>query len=134
MKTNEVPQDIGNLANASMKELCYAIDKKGKYTTKLSDGWKVKTLVLNKSLELIEERAQEFKNNFKKGRISPIPYFMEINRMDLTVLSGYMNKWKWVLKRHFKPLIFDKLSQKILQKYADTFNISVDNFKNCNNE
>ncbi len=130
MKVNDVPQDIGGLANANMKELCYAVDKEGNYTTKLSDGWDVKTLALNKSLELIDERVATFKKDFLEGKSSPIPYFMEINRMDLTVLAGYMNTWQWVLKRHFKPSVFKKLSNKTLQKYADTFNVTIKELQN----
>jgi len=129
MDIKDVPQDVGGLANANMKELCYAVDKDGKYATKLSDGWDVKTLALNKSLELIEERIQEFKTQCLNGEISTIPYYMELNRMDLTVLADYMNKWKWTLKRHFKPSVFKKLSEKTLQKYADTFNISIAQLK-----
>lgn len=129
MDIKDVPQDVGGLANANMKELCYAVDKDGKYATKLSDGWDVKTLALNKSLELIEERIQEFKTQYLQGKISSIPYYMELNRMDLTVLADYMNKWKWTLKRHFKPSVFKKLSEKTLQKYADTFNISITQLK-----
>ena len=33
--------------------------------------------------------------------------------------------WKWRVKRHAKPAVFKKLNQKILQKYADAFQISV---------
>ncbi len=130
MKINEVPQDVGGLANKNMKELCYAVDENGNYKTKLSEGWDVKTLALNKSLELFEERVQNFKEEFFRGEISPIPYYMELNRMDISVLADYMGKWRWLLKRHFKPSVFNKLSAKILNKYAETFNISVLELKN----
>ena len=129
MKLDEIPQDVGGLANANMKELCYGVDENGEYKTVVSEGWDVKTLVLNKSLELIDERVTEFKQQCLDGEISPIPYYMELNRMDLLVLSDYMGKWRWTLKRHFKPSIFKKLSQKTLEKYAETFNISVEQLK-----
>jgi len=129
MKLDEIPQDIGSLANANMKELCYGVDENGEYKTKVSDGWDVKTLVLNKSLELIEERVAQFKQECLDGKISPIPYYMELHRMDLLVLSDYMNKWRWAIKRHFKPSVFKKLSQKTLNKYAETFQISVEQLK-----
>ena len=129
MKLDEIPQDVGGLANANMKELCYGVDKNGEYKTAVSEGWEVKTLVLNKSLELIEERVADFKQQCLDGKISPIPYYMELNRMDLLVLSDYMNKWRWIIKRHFKPSVFKKLSQKTLEKYAQTFNISVAQLK-----
>jgi hypothetical protein len=129
MKLDEIPQDVGGLANANMKELCYGVDENGEYKTTVSEGWDVKTLVLNKSLELIEERVADFKQQCLDGKTSPIPYYMELNRMDLLVLSDYMGKWRWIIKRHFKPSVFKKLSQKTLEKYAETFKISVEQLK-----
>jgi hypothetical protein len=38
--------------------------------------------------------------------------------------------WQWRVKRHFKPKVFAKLNDKILQKYAETFEISVDELRN----
>ena len=84
-------------------------------------------------MELIEERVQNFKKQFFIGEISPIPYYMELNRMDLNVLSSFMGKWKWLINRHFKPSVFKKLSSKTLNKYAKTFNISVEELKNIKN-
>jgi len=50
--------------------------------------------------------------------------------MDLTILAGYVDMWKWRVKRHFKPTVFDKLNDKTLQKYADAFDISIAELKN----
>ena len=129
MKLDEIPQDVGGLANADMKELCYGVDENGEYKTKLSEGWDVKTLALNKSLELIQERIADFKQDCINGKISPIPYYMELNRMDLIVLADYMNKWQFTIKRHYKPKVFNKLPLKTLEKYAETFNVSVAQLK-----
>jgi len=129
MKSENVPQDEGSLAKKNIKELCYAVDKDGNYTTKLSKGWDVKAIALNESLELIKERVADFKARCLKGEISPVQYYMEFNRMDLQVLSDYMGKWQWQIKRHFKPSVFSKLSDKIVNKYAETFNITVEQLK-----
>lgn len=129
MKAKNVPQDEGSLTKKSLKELCYAVDEEGNYTTALSKGWDVKTIALNESLELIKERVAEFKEECLKGEISPIQYYMELNRMDLNVLSSYMGKWEWQIKRHFKPSNFNKISDKTANKYAETFNISVEQLK-----
>ena len=132
MNISEVPQDDSSLTSKKLKELCYATDKDGNYITALSKGWEVKTVALNNSLELIEERVEESKKRCLEGEISPIQYYMEFNRMDLTVLSSYMGKWQWQLKRHFKPKIFNKLPLNILQKYANTFNITIEELKEKN--
>ncbi|MEO8236298.1 MAG: hypothetical protein ABI549_12845 [Flavobacterium sp.] len=130
MKENEVPQDKGNLSKSNMKELVYATDEKGNYTTALSTGWEPKTIALSNSIDEINERIAIAKEQVKNGQVSPIVYFMEFSKMDIGVLSSYVGMWQWRVKRHFKPTIFAKLSDTILQKYAEIFNISVHELKN----
>jgi len=130
MKKDEVPQDKGNLSNANMKELVYATDEKGNYTTALSTGWEPKTIALSNSIEEISERVAIAKTQVENNEVSPIVYFMEYNRMDIGILSSYVGMWRWRVKRHFKPKVFAKLSDTILQKYAETFNISIDELRN----
>lgn len=130
MKKDNVPQDKGNLSNKNMKELVYATDEKGNYTTSLSSGWEPKTIALSNSIEEINERIDWAKQKVKNNEMSPIYYFMEFNKMDVAILSSYVGYWKWRVKRHFKPNVFSKLNDKILQKYADVFSISVSELKN----
>ena len=130
MKKEEVPQDKGNLSKSNMKELVYATDEKGNYTTALSTGWEPKTIALSNSIDEINERIATAKEQVKNGEVSPIVYFMEVEKMDIAVLSSYVGMWQWRVKRHFKPLVFAKLNDTILQKYAETFNISVHELRN----
>ena len=129
MKKEEVPQDKGNLSNKNMKELVYATDEKGNYTTSLSTGWEPKTIALSNAIEEINERIEAAKQQVKNGEKSPIFYFMEVNKMDPEILASYVGFWKWRVKRHFKPTVFSKLNDKILQKYATIFAISVTELK-----
>ena len=130
MKKEEVPQDKGNLSNKNMKELVYATDEKGNYSTSLSTGWEPKTIALSNAIEDINERIALAKNQVQNGEMSPIFYFMEVNKMDVDILSSYVGLWKWRVKRHFKPSVFSKLNDNILQKYANVFAISVSELKN----
>ncbi|MDO4881163.1 MAG: hypothetical protein Q3983_07775 [Capnocytophaga sp.] len=128
MKINEVPQQKGALG--SLKELYYATDQNGNYTTVLSAGWEVKDTALQASLSHIEEQLEEAKRQIIAKEKSPIVFFMIKNRMDWNILAGYMNSWVFWIKRHAKPSVFNKLSAKTLQKYADIFEISVEELKN----
>lgn len=130
MKKEEVPQDESNLSKSSIKELIYATDENGNYTTALSSGWEPKTIALSNSLEEINERIAFAKEQVAKGEVSPIVYFMELNKMDLGILASYVGKWKWSVKRHFKPKVFRSLNDTMLQKYADAFNIAIGELKN----
>lgn len=134
MKKEEVPQDKSNLSTKNVRELCYATDKDGNYTTVLSEGWEPKTIALNNSIQDIEERIEQAKSDVKAGKTSPIVYFMELHKMDLIVLSDYVGMWKWRIKRHFKPTVFTKLNDKILNKYADAFEVTVEELKNYKGE
>jgi hypothetical protein len=49
--------------------------------------------------------------------------------MDVEILAGYSGFWQWQVKRHLKPDVFKKLSDKKLQKYADAFNVKVEDLK-----
>lgn len=130
MKKEQVPQDDGSLSKKDIHELCYAVDENGNYTTVQSSGWDVKSAALDESMQLIEERINETKKDIANGKLSPIAYFMEVHRMDLSILASYAGIHRWFVKRHFHPKRFRKLSDKTLKKYADVFDISVDELKN----
>lgn len=130
MEKDQVPQDQSNLTKNNVKELLYATDENGNYTTTLSTGWEPKTIALSNSIDEINERIADAKQQVLNGEVSPIGYFMEANKMDLNILSSYVGFWKWRVKRHFKPSVFAKLNNKILKKYADTFGVSIEELKN----
>ncbi len=132
MKKQDLPQDESNLQSANMTEVLYVTDENDNYTTANSIGWDAKKAALEESMELINERIEEAKQNVANNLVSPIIYFMELNKMDVQVLAAYVNMWQWTVKRHAKPKIFKKLSNSTLKKYADAFEISVEELKNFN--
>jgi hypothetical protein len=64
-----------------------------------------------------------------RNEASPILFFMEKNVMNTGILSSYTGFYKWQIKRHLKPQVFNKLSIKKLNKYAKVFNVTVDELK-----
>lgn len=134
MKKNEVPQDDSSLKSKDFKELCYAVNENGEYVTAKSSGWNPKTIALNNAINDINERVAVAKAKVMANEISPIVYYMELHKMDIGILASYVGMWKWRVKRHFKPNVFKKLSVKILQKYADAFDVSMHQLKNINHE
>ncbi len=133
MKKNELPQDKSALENFT-REVCYVKNQEGKYETDLSIGWEPKKAALDKAWEDIDDRIAAAKNKVVSGEASPVLYYMELKLMDLSVLSGYSGFWKWQIKRHMKPAVFKKLSDKQLSRYAEAFDISVDELKNFKNK
>ena len=129
MKKKEVPQDKSHLEKANAKDMVYAIDENGNYTTELSTGWEPKSIALDNALLEIAERTAAAKTRFLNHTSSPIEYYMELNKMDIPILASYVGLWQWRVKRHLKPSVFNTLSTKILQKYADVFEISTEQLK-----
>ncbi|WP_128331038.1 hypothetical protein [Apibacter sp. HY039] len=129
MKKEQVPQDEGNLVKSNIKDLYYAVDEEGKYTTVLSTGWEAKTLAQDESMDLIKERVEDARSKVLAGELSPIAYYMEVNKMDVSILSSYTHIWSWFVKRHMKPANFYKLKTKTLQKYAEAFGINIEQLK-----
>lgn len=130
MKKSEVPQDNGRVFEKGSRELYYALDEDGQYTTQLSTGWDAKTVVQDQTMLVLQERIDKAQQGVRDGLVSPIVYFMELRRMDWQLLSDYTGFWKWRVKRHAKPSVFHKLNDRMLAKYADTFDISIEELRN----
>lgn len=129
MKKNEIPHDLGALGKIT-KEVCYAVDESGKYTTELSEGWEVKATALDVAWHDVEDRINAARQKVMNNEASPLLFFMELKLMDIPIVAAYTGFWKWQVKRHMKPSAFKKLSDKKLQRYADIFETTVDNIKN----
>ena len=128
MKKEDIPQDDGAL-NKLTKEVVYVVDNAGNYTTELSKGWEVKTTALDVAWKDIEERIESARKKVMSNEASPILYFTELRLMDIGLVAAYTGFWKWTVKQHLKPAVFKKLSEEKLKKYAEAFNISVEELK-----
>ncbi|MEO7394758.1 MAG: hypothetical protein ABIU11_07410 [Chitinophagaceae bacterium] len=129
MKQEDIPQDASAL-NKLTKEVVYAVDGLGNYTTELSTGWEIKATALDVAWKDIEERIAIARKKVLNNEASPVLYFMELRLMDIGIVAAYTGFWKWTVKQHMKPNVFKKLNSKQLQKYADLFELSTDELKN----
>jgi hypothetical protein len=128
MKKNEVPQEKSFL-NGYTRDIYYARNNEGVYETELSSGWDVKHDALIATWEDIKARAEEALEEVKAGKQSPIHYFMIVKVMDISILSSYTGIRRRAIRRHLKPSKFNSLSQEKLLKYAEAFDISLNELK-----
>ena len=98
----------------------------GKYTGVASAGWEVENFATKQAWDDIDENLLETAEQVRAGALSPVPYFMQKNLMELSLLARYTGKWQWQVKRHFRPGVFNRLKPGMLSTYARIFNISVD--------
>ena len=129
MKKKEVPQDEG-LMEGRFEDLCYAVDENGNYVAVLSKGWSPKNEAMLQAWDVIHEKVEQVRQEVLSGKISPIAYFMEKNIMDLKILAGYVDLPKRKVRKHLKPEKFSQLDDDVLKRYADTFEISLEELKN----
>ncbi len=132
MKKKDVPQDDEGLLEGKFRELCYAIDEDGNYVTVQSTGWEPKNAALQQAWVDINDKIDKIKNKVYAGKLSPLAYYMEKNILDIKLLSQYTGMPKRKIRRHIKPVYFNKLDSATLKKYADVLNITIEELKTIN--
>jgi hypothetical protein len=111
------------------RELFYYYDKDGHYEKKVGFHGEPDRVILQQAWDFFTERIEEARQRVLAGKASPIVYYMEkilTNPMDLAMMASIPI---WKVKLHSRPGFFKRLSVKTLQKYAQTFNITVEQLK-----
>jgi len=129
MKVKEVPQDDIKTFKGFGTKAMYAVDENGQYTRIPTSGWEMEEVVLRDVVDDFAKLAEEAKSRIINGETSPIEFYMNKYFMDLPALAAGMGLAKWRVKRHFSPNVFNKLNEKMLQRYADFFNIELAQLK-----
>ena len=125
MKIEVVPQDDNPTFKKYSKKVMYAVDSKGRYRPVKSSGWDVEEVVLREVVDDFDYRAQRALQQAARGDVSPIEYHMYKKLLDLPSLARGVGMARWRVRRHMKARVFRRLSPKILQRYADLFQIDV---------
>jgi hypothetical protein len=133
MKKKDVPQDKG-LMEGRFEDVCYALDENGNYVPVLSAGWEPKNEAMRQAWGVIDEEIEAARQKVLAGRHSPIYFFMEKNMMGVKLLAEYMEISKCRVRRHLRPSKFVKLDKTVLERYAEVFEISVDQLVNFKEE
>ena len=89
MEKKDIPQDPSLLDNFTT-EICYAVDENGRYTTRQSRGWEVKSTALDVTWQDIENKVKQTKQRVTNGEISQLQFFMiRIKNMDVAMVAAY---------------------------------------------
>ncbi len=128
MKQSDVPQD-NNSSYAGVRKGLYAIDSDGQYKLTPSSGWEPEHTVLSQALSQLEQEAEAAKARVLAGQSSVLEFYMYHCRMDLGLLAQSTGQSKWRVKRHLKPDVFARLSDKQLAVYAEALGVDLNDLK-----
>ena len=125
MREREVPQE-GNRTLAGHRKAVYAVGENGKLRLVPSRGWEVEEIVTRQAVEDLERRAEEARSRALAGESSPLEYHMYRARMDVELLSQTTGLWRWRVRRHLKPAVFQRLPLALKARYAEALGIAVE--------
>ena len=125
MKISEVPQERG-INPENIQEVCYAVDESGRYVLSDSAGWEPKNIVNDQAWEIVKAQVQAVLEQIQAGKLSALAFHMAKNQMNTGLLSRYVGFSRWRVKRHLRPAVFRRLEPDVLRRYADVFEITVE--------
>jgi len=108
------------------RELLYNYNQDGKFDKQVGFHGEADRIILQQAWDLFNERIEEAKQKVLAGKVSPVVYYMEkilTDPMNLSMMAGIPI---WKVKLHFKPWFFKRMGEKNREKYAEAFNITVD--------
>lgn len=118
-----------NKSHGQYREMLYSYDENGNFRQSVCYHDEAEKVVLEQAWDLFNERAEEARLKVLSGKVSPIAYYMEKILADPLGLSMMAGVSLWKVKLHIRPFFFKRLNDKTLAKYAEAFNISVDQLK-----
>ncbi len=124
MKVTEVPQDRG-MIGGQIKEVCYALDDKGRYTLAGSAGWEPKNVANDQAWALIKEAVEETLAKIEAGKLSPLAYHMARNQMTVGLLADYVGFNRLKVWWHLKPAGFRRMASHTRKRYAQALNLDL---------
>lgn len=107
-----------------LKIVSYALNSKGEYELIPDFVWQPVNVVNHQAWQEIEKNIAASKNKIAAGRVSCLHYYMTASQMDTGLLAQYTGQPRWKVCLHLLPFIFNRLSAKTLQKYAELYKIS----------
>ena len=128
MKKDQVPQEKSE--EFELTPLGYYVtDEKGEFAIQSSVGWDAINTAHSDRLAFLRGLIAQARARVERGEASPLLVHMEARQFDAKLLAQYLGMWTWRVKRHLKPKVFAKLPPEVLQRYADFFNMTVEELR-----
>ena len=117
MKEKEIKVD------SKGQEIVLFVEKEDETYAPVQSGSYITENFLDDFLQKKENLAKQLKEELNKGNISPVYYYMVLQDMGPGDLAKRVGISQRKLKKHFRPEVFAKLSEKMLGKYEVVFGV-----------
>lgn len=127
MEEKDLPQD--NCATyAGHQKVMYAT-RNGHYVKAVSTGWQDEAFATEQAVGNLRAQADAARAAVAAGTHSPLYYCMHAFRHDEVSLAQAVGLFRWQVRRHFRPAVFARLSDKMLARYAQALQLDVAAFR-----
>ncbi len=117
-------------AKLDFEILHYSVDDKGNWEGKMLANWGAKEIVNTQTWIIVQERINEAKRKVIEGEMSPIGFYMVKCIMDAKLCAEFTGFSARKVNKHLKPKVFASLKNEELKRYADAFEITVEELVN----
>ena len=128
MDIKDIPQDNSKIFRGQ-KKIIYAT-RNGNYESGTTSGWDDEEFATQQAVEELNQQTEQALQAVKNGEKSPLYYLMYKYRFDEQSLAQATGFWQWQIRRHCKPEVWVKLSEKKLENYAGVFGVDIKELKN----
>jgi hypothetical protein len=129
MKIENVPQDSKYFEHLNVRDFYYAQDDEGNYHRVASLGWEAKNEALSITWDNILNEAETVREEVLARKKSPLAYHIRKRLFTVGLLASYSGIPKRKIKKHLQYDEFEQLDGDMLQRYADTLNMPVEELK-----
>ncbi len=127
MKKEDVPQDEGSLLSGG--RLTYAQGEDGRFEGVRTTGWEAEIAATNVARERENGRIQQAFDRARAGDLSPLGYHMAAQQVDELLLSAETGIWRWRIRRCLKPGVFERASDRLLDRIGQVLGKSVEELR-----
>ncbi len=127
MDIKDIPQDNSKIFRGQ-KKIIYAT-RNGNYESGTTSGWDDEEFATQQAVEELNQQTEQALQAVKNGEKSPLYYLMYKYRFDEQSLAQATRFWQWQIRRHCKPEVWVKLSEKKLENYAGVFGVDIKELK-----
>ena len=120
------------LFNDGLPKAYYKHNDNGQYVLETNAPWAEK---VSCSLIISGNRAnlEEIRKAVIAGQKSPLCYYMEMRQLEPGMLAKAAGITVFRVKRHFRPEIFAKLKQSVLNRYTKALRVTLEELKTVPN-